>query len=85
MNEENPLTIVRNVLEILVLGVAPWAFGWWELIKLFTAASVLALAFNWLAPLDEYCVGHISFDSAQPTYECYKIDQGIEPWDVRAA
>lgn len=42
-------------------------------------------AFNWLAPLDEHCYGSLDFETAQPSYGCYKIEHGIEPWDVRAS
>lgn len=73
-------------------GIVVWEFltGDWASVQ---ASDVVAAsycieqeetAFNWLAPLDELCNGSLGFDTAQPNYGCFKIEHGIESYDVMA-
>ena len=51
-----------------------------------TRSSLLILLiafFNWLAPLDEKCLGSLDYDTKAPTVECYDLDNGVVEYDVR--
>lgn len=48
-----------------------------------TIIIVLILTFNWLAPLDEKCIGSRYLDSDLPSVECFDYEHGVVEYDVR--
>ena len=41
------------------------------------------LAFNWLAPLDEKCLGPFTIDGHEASVECFDYSVGVVVYDVR--